>query len=124
MDRALLAQSQMFKDLTDDEAESVGEICEIIELRAGDFVFREGGSGVSVTASEASGSVAEASAASADVALASVGSAKGSWAISFDIHPTASAATMLAAQVAGTLRARVRARSGAPGPWARRTTSS
>jgi CRP-like cAMP-binding protein len=45
MDRALLAQSQIFKDLTDDEAESVGEICEIIELRAGDFVFREGDEG-------------------------------------------------------------------------------
>ena len=45
MDRALLAQSQMFKDLTDEEAESVGEICEIIELRAGDFVFREGDDG-------------------------------------------------------------------------------
>ncbi len=45
MERALLAQSQIFKDLTDDEAESVGEICEIVELRAGDFVFREGDDG-------------------------------------------------------------------------------
>lgn len=45
MERALLAQSQIFKDLTDDEAESVGEICEMIELQAGDFVFREGDEG-------------------------------------------------------------------------------
>jgi len=45
MDRVLLAQSQIFKDLTDDEAESVGEICEIIELKAGEFVFREGDDG-------------------------------------------------------------------------------
>jgi hypothetical protein len=45
MDRSLLAQSQIFKDLTDDEAESVGEICEIIELKAGEFIFREGDDG-------------------------------------------------------------------------------
>jgi CRP-like cAMP-binding protein len=45
MDRALLAQSQIFKDLTDDEAESVGEICEIVELKAGEFIFREGDDG-------------------------------------------------------------------------------
>jgi CRP-like cAMP-binding protein len=45
MDRALLAQSQLFKDLTDDEAESVGEICEVIELKAGEYVFREGDEG-------------------------------------------------------------------------------
>jgi CRP/FNR family cyclic AMP-dependent transcriptional regulator len=45
MDRALLAQSQIFKDLTDDEAESVGEICEILELKAGEFIFREGDDG-------------------------------------------------------------------------------
>jgi len=45
MERSLLAQSQIFKDLTDDEAESVGEICEIIELKAGEFIFREGDDG-------------------------------------------------------------------------------
>ena len=45
MVRALLAQSQIFKNLTDREAEKVGEICEILELKAGDFVFREGDEG-------------------------------------------------------------------------------
>jgi CRP-like cAMP-binding protein len=45
MDRALIAQSQIFKDLSDDEAESVGDICEIIELGAGEFVFHEGDEG-------------------------------------------------------------------------------
>jgi CRP-like cAMP-binding protein len=45
MDRSVLAQSQIFKELTDVESESVGDICEIIELKAGDFVFREGDEG-------------------------------------------------------------------------------
>ena len=45
MARELLAQSQIFKDLTDHEAESVARICEVIERRAGDFVFREGDDG-------------------------------------------------------------------------------
>jgi CRP-like cAMP-binding protein len=45
MDRALMAQSQIFKDLSDDEARSVEEICEILELKVGDFVFREGDEG-------------------------------------------------------------------------------
>jgi CRP-like cAMP-binding protein len=45
MDRELLAQSGIFKDLTDDEARKVGEICGVCELRLGDFVFREGDEG-------------------------------------------------------------------------------
>jgi CRP-like cAMP-binding protein len=45
MDRSVLAQSQIFKDLTDDEAASVAAICETIELKVGDFVFREGDEG-------------------------------------------------------------------------------
>jgi CRP-like cAMP-binding protein len=45
MDRSVLAQSQIFKDLTDDEAASVAAICETIELKVGEFVFREGDEG-------------------------------------------------------------------------------
>ena len=42
MDRTLFAESGIFKDLDDDEAEGVGEICEMVEFRVGDYIFREG----------------------------------------------------------------------------------
>ena len=45
MDRALIAQSQIFRDLSDDQAVTVGAFCETIELAAGDVVFREGDEG-------------------------------------------------------------------------------
>jgi CRP-like cAMP-binding protein len=45
MDRALIAQSQIFEDLSDDEVGRVDDICEIIELAAGEFVFHEGDEG-------------------------------------------------------------------------------
>ena len=45
LDRDLLMMSEIFRDLTDDEAETVGEICELLELKAGEYVFREGDDG-------------------------------------------------------------------------------
>jgi CRP-like cAMP-binding protein len=45
MNRELLAKSEIFKDLTDDEVQKVGGICDVLELRLGDFVFREGDEG-------------------------------------------------------------------------------
>lgn len=45
MDHSLLTSSQIFKDLTDEEAGKVGEICDIVELNVGDFVFHEGDEG-------------------------------------------------------------------------------
>jgi CRP-like cAMP-binding protein len=45
MDRALFAQSEIFKDLDVDEIEAVGEICDVVELGVGEYVFREGDEG-------------------------------------------------------------------------------
>ena len=45
MDRTLFAQSGIFMDLDDDEIEGVGEICEVVELKLGEHVFREGDEG-------------------------------------------------------------------------------
>lgn len=45
MDRALIAQSQIFQDLSDHEAARVGEMCEIVELEADEYVFHEGDEG-------------------------------------------------------------------------------
>jgi CRP-like cAMP-binding protein len=45
MDRELLAQSEIFKDLTDDEVQKVGGICQVLELGVTEFVFREGDEG-------------------------------------------------------------------------------
>lgn len=42
MDRTLFEQSAIFKDLTEDEIEGVGELCDVIELKAGEYVFNEG----------------------------------------------------------------------------------
>jgi CRP-like cAMP-binding protein len=45
MDRSLLAQSDMFADLDEGELEGLAEICDVLEMRAGDYVFREGEDG-------------------------------------------------------------------------------
>ncbi len=45
MDRTLFAQAGIFKDLDADEIEAVGEICDIVELPVGEYVFREGDEG-------------------------------------------------------------------------------
>jgi CRP-like cAMP-binding protein len=45
MDRSLFAESGIFKDLDDDEIEAVGEICETVEFKVGDYIFREGAEG-------------------------------------------------------------------------------
>jgi CRP/FNR family cyclic AMP-dependent transcriptional regulator len=45
MDRTLFAESGIFKDLDDDEIEGVGEICEVMEFKVGDYIFREGDDG-------------------------------------------------------------------------------
>ncbi len=45
MDRELFAQSAIFKDLDDDEIEQVAEICEVQELKSGEYIFREGEEG-------------------------------------------------------------------------------
>jgi CRP/FNR family cyclic AMP-dependent transcriptional regulator len=45
MDRALFAQSEIFADLDDDEMEGVAEICDVIEMRVGEYVFHEGDEG-------------------------------------------------------------------------------
>jgi len=42
MDHTLLAQSAIFKDLEDFQLELVAGICQIVELKYGDYVFREG----------------------------------------------------------------------------------
>lgn len=42
MDHTLLAQSAIFKDLEDFQLELVAGICQVIELKAGEYVFREG----------------------------------------------------------------------------------
>lgn len=42
MDRELLAQSSIFKDLDDREMELVVGICEVLELKVGEYVFHEG----------------------------------------------------------------------------------
>ena len=42
MDRSLFAQSDIFADLEDAELEGVAEICEVLEMRVGEYVFREG----------------------------------------------------------------------------------
>jgi CRP-like cAMP-binding protein len=45
MDRELFAQAGIFEHLDDDEIEGVGEICESVEIRAGEYIFREGDEG-------------------------------------------------------------------------------
>jgi CRP-like cAMP-binding protein len=45
MDRALLAQAPIFQDLDDDEIQAVAEICGVLELPWGEYVFREGDEG-------------------------------------------------------------------------------
>lgn len=45
MDRTLFSQSGIFKDLDAEEIEAVGEICDIVELPVGEYVFREGDEG-------------------------------------------------------------------------------
>lgn len=42
MDKTLFAQSAIFKDLRPDELERVAEVCDVFELKAGEYVFREG----------------------------------------------------------------------------------
>jgi CRP-like cAMP-binding protein len=42
MDRSLFAESGIFKNLDDDEIEGVGETCERVEYKVGDYIFREG----------------------------------------------------------------------------------
>ena len=45
MDKALFAQSPIFAGLDDDELEGVAEICEVVKLKWGEYVFREGDEG-------------------------------------------------------------------------------
>lgn len=45
MDRKLFAESAIFQDLDDDEIEGVGEICDSVEFKVGDYIFREGDEG-------------------------------------------------------------------------------
>ena len=45
MDRSLFAQSDIFADLEEEELEGVAEICEVLEMRSGEYVFREGDEG-------------------------------------------------------------------------------
>lgn len=45
MDRALFAQSSIFKDLEDEEIEAVGELCDVLDLKLGEYVFHEGDEG-------------------------------------------------------------------------------
>jgi CRP-like cAMP-binding protein len=45
MDHELLAQSAIFKDLDDFQLELVAAICEVVELKIGEYVFREGDEG-------------------------------------------------------------------------------
>lgn len=45
MDKSLFAQSDIFADLDDDELEGLAEICEVMEMRVNEYVFREGDEG-------------------------------------------------------------------------------
>ena len=45
MDRELFAESAIFKDLDDEEIEQVAEICEVQDLKSGEYIFREGEEG-------------------------------------------------------------------------------
>ena len=45
MEYELLRKAELFKDLGPDEMEVIGEICDFVELKYGDFVFREGDEG-------------------------------------------------------------------------------
>ncbi|MBM4185070.1 MAG: cyclic nucleotide-binding domain-containing protein [Gemmatimonadetes bacterium] len=45
MDRSLFAESGIFKDLDDEEIEGVGEVCQTVEFKVGDYIFREGDEG-------------------------------------------------------------------------------
>ena len=45
MDRTLFAQAGIFKDLDSDEIEAMEEICDVVELPVGEYVFREGDEG-------------------------------------------------------------------------------
>jgi len=45
VDRALFAQSEIFGDLDDDEMEGLAEICDVLEMRVGEYVFHEGDEG-------------------------------------------------------------------------------
>jgi len=45
VDRTLFAQSEIFGDLDDDEMEGLAEICDVLEMRVGEYVFHEGDEG-------------------------------------------------------------------------------
>jgi len=45
MNRELFAKSGIFGQLDDEEVEGVAELCDVIELKAGEYVFREGDEG-------------------------------------------------------------------------------
>ena len=45
MDRTLFAQAGIFKDLDSDEVEAMEEMCDVVELPVGEYVFREGDEG-------------------------------------------------------------------------------
>jgi CRP-like cAMP-binding protein len=42
MDRSLFERAPIFKGLDEDEMEAIAEICEVVEFRYGEYVFREG----------------------------------------------------------------------------------
>lgn len=42
MDRALFEQAPIFQGLDEDELETMAELCDVVELRYGDYVFHEG----------------------------------------------------------------------------------
>lgn len=45
MDWEVIKQSEIFKDLEEDELEQVAEICEVQELKFDEYIFREGDEG-------------------------------------------------------------------------------
>ena len=45
MDKELITQSAIFKDLNDDELERIAEICETQEFKFGQHIFKEGDTG-------------------------------------------------------------------------------
>lgn len=45
MDRALFQQTEIFRDLDDEEIEGVAQLCQVQHLKHGEYVFREGDQG-------------------------------------------------------------------------------
>ena len=45
MDRALFTKAAIFQDLDEAEIEGVAEICEVLEMKLGEYIFREGDEG-------------------------------------------------------------------------------